>query len=114
MHIWNSINGDGLGGNGDPERGFCVENGPFKEGVFKTASFDSPDEIMDVTKLMAGNNKTHMISNKNHCVRRQFNKRPQTIHDVHRALSLGPEMFKDFDLHVRINYHNGMHNKICK
>ncbi len=31
IHIWNNED-YGLGGNGDPERGYCVQDGPFREG----------------------------------------------------------------------------------
>ena len=32
VHIWNGHE-YGLGGNGDPKKGYCVQNGPFREGI---------------------------------------------------------------------------------
>lgn len=40
IHIWNSHD-YGLGGNGDPEKGYCVQDGPFKEGIFCWSSFQA-------------------------------------------------------------------------
>ena len=38
VHLWNS-NDHGFGGNGDPNRGYCVQDGPFREGkCIKSAS----------------------------------------------------------------------------
>ena len=37
IHIWNK-NDYGLGGDGDPKRGYCVQDGPFREGMLSQST----------------------------------------------------------------------------
>ena len=103
----------GLGGNGVPNEGFCVQSGMFRENEWQTPYFNDNLDIvlstLDVYGELDSNEVTPELSD---CLRRFFDGAlPDALH-VKRALNLSAEEFADFDINLRINYHDAVHNGI--
>eukprot|EP00795_Rhopilema_esculentum_P007701 gene7701-13528_t len=113
MHIWNSHD-YGLGGNGDPKKGYCVQDGPFKEGSFKTPDFDNKGEVLDAVAYAIESSKVPKIktSNKAGCLRRSFNGKPVGVPLIRKILRSRAASFSVFENVVRVSLHNSMHNEI--
>ena len=105
----------GLGGNGDPDKGFCVQTGMFRESEWQTPFFnDNLDIVLSTLDIYGDIDLEEVQPELSDCLRRFFlGKLPNTLH-VKRALNLPPEDFSDFDVNLRINYHDTVHNAIGK
>ena len=118
-HIWKD-GFCGLGSNGDPKGDFCVKCGLFQERLWVTPSFENSSEIvrntLDTLKNSTGEIPKTYVKHDKHplCLRRQFTGIPYSLERVKRALELKASEFKDFELEVRVHYHNGLHRKIGK
>ena len=114
MEIWRN-DSSGLGGNGDPERGFCVQSGMFREHKWLTPFFnDNLDIILSTLDIYDKLDPDEVTPNLSDCLRRFFDGTlPNSIH-VKRALDLPAEDFTDFDINLRVNYHDAVHNVVGK
>ena len=112
--IWSS-GPYGLGGNGDELEGFCVQDGMFRERKWKTPFFNDNLDILLSTIDIYGNIDDDDVTPKlSDCLRRFFDgDLPDALH-VKRALDLPAKDFADFDINLRINYHDTIHNAIGK
>lgn len=104
-----------LGGNGDESYGFCVQSGMFREGKWKMPFFNDNLDIVlstiDIYGEIEGDDVTPKLSD---CLRRFFDGQlPDTLH-VTRALALPAKNFSDFDINLRVNYHDTIHNSVGK
>ena len=118
-HIWKD-GFSGLGSNGNPKRDFCVKSGLFREGLWVPPCFEKSSQIvretLDIVKESTGEVPKMYVKHDKHplCLRRKFNGFPYSLKRVKRALELKASEFKDFELEVRGNYHDGLHNEIGK
>ena len=103
----------GLGGNGIESSGFCVQDGEFRQGKWHTPFFNDNLDIVTSTIDIYGDLDTKFVTpDLSDCLRRYFDGNlPNQLH-VQRALSLPAERFSDFDINLRINYHDMIHNSI--
>lgn len=103
----------GLGGNGDAAQGFCVQSGLFREQKWRTPFFnDNLDIVLSTIDIYDDIDDDTVKPKLSDCLRRFFDGRvPDTVH-VERALDIPADNFKDFDINLRINYHDIVHNAI--
>lgn len=101
-----------IGGNGDPKRDYCVQTGMFREEIWETPYWEDPVDIIfsvkDRIKLDIDNNTGHLA----YCLRRAFNGYTPTPISIERTLKIPATQFQDFDIQVRHNYHDRLHNII--
>lgn len=112
--IW-SNESYGLGGNGIESKGFCVQDGEFRQGKWHTPFFnDNLDIVTSTIDIYGDLDEKSVTPDLSDCLRRYFDgDLPQELH-VQRALSLPAERFSDFEINLRINYHDMMHNSVGK
>ncbi|XP_065062000.1 hemocyanin 2-like isoform X3 [Rhopilema esculentum] len=110
--IW-SEGSYGLGGNGSETNGFCVSSGMFQHPKWKTPYFnDNLDIVLSTIDIYGDLEEDEVLPNLSDCLRRYFDGHlPDSLH-VQRALGLPPENFTDFDLNLRVNYHDTIHNAV--
>jgi len=110
-HIWRSTD-DGLGGNGNKYRGYCVQKGMFSEDQWETPYWEDPmDIILSIVDVL----DVGIYSQRpvlSYCLRRAFKGLTPSRLSVKRMLNLKPEEFPDFDIQIRHNYHDRLHNII--
>eukprot|EP00112_Aurelia_sp_Birch-Aquarium-sp1_P024516 Seg780.6 transcript_id=Seg780.6/GoldUCD/mRNA.D3Y31 product=Tyrosinase protein_id=Seg780.6/GoldUCD/D3Y31 len=113
IHIWNGHK-YGLGGNGDPKKGYCVQDGPFREGAFNTASFDNEGEVLSSVAYAIKDlfKKIKKTPNKGGCLRRSFNGKPVGVPEIKKILKHRAGSFAKFEALVRESLHNSIHNEI--
>ena len=103
----------GLGGNGSETNGFCVSSGMFQHPKWKTPYFnDNLDIVLSTIDIYGDLEEDEVLPNLSDCLRRYFDGYlPDSLH-VQRALRLPPENFTDFDVNLRVNYHDTIHNAV--
>ena len=112
--IWRETD-DGLGGNGRRSHGFCVETGLFRQGKWSTPFYnDALDIVMSTMDLFEKMKSKDVVPDLSDCLRRYFfGTLPDEVY-LRKSLEFPPEKFEDFDVNVRINYHDRIHNAIGK
>ena len=76
-------------------------------------SFDNPEKVQEQTSFVADSgNSTEIAIYDKRCVRRFFNGKPHGPKTLKKLLKYEPQNFTDFEKYVRVDYHNGMHNRI--
>lgn len=117
-HTWSKEGG--LGGNGDPNRGYCIRGGEFDRGRWKAPKYEKSEEILD---YMCDQHSSKRIQHRcvdngitsldSRCLRRRFNGKTPTYENLYHTISnLSLSQFKKFEKQVRDEWHNGMHRKI--
>ena len=111
--VWKSTD-DGLGGNGTASKGFCVQTGLFRQGAWRTPFYnDQITEILSTLEQLESDadNAEPDLAN---CLRRAFHDTLPSRTNILNALKLSADEFTDFEIHVRHNYHDHIHNSIGK
>ena len=105
---------DGLGGDGNKDKEYCVQTGAFREGVWTHPAPEKKAEILtsiyDVTGQCSKVDEPRNVTKS--CLRRSFNHKPANLSHVLQTISLPCTKFKKFDKIVREDYHNDIHNSI--
>ena len=101
-----------LGSNGNRYRGYCVQKGIFREDEWTTPYWEDPmDIILSSTDQLNGfveDQRAHLAF----CLRRAFKGHTPSRNSVRRTLELPSYRFKDFDIQIRHNFHDRVHNII--
>eukprot|EP00794_Sanderia_malayensis_P004638 gene4638-5245_t len=112
IHIWNG-KAYGLGGDGDPKRGYCVQDGPFKEGTFNTPEFDDPNDVVESANAVKNSRVVaNLYGTQRRCLRRSFSGKPLGIPAIKSVLANKVASFSTFETAIRMNLHNSMHSNI--
>ncbi|XP_065666234.1 uncharacterized protein LOC101239471 isoform X2 [Hydra vulgaris] len=109
--IWRSTD-DGLGGNGNRRKGYCVQSGMFRESKWETPYWEDPMEIIMSSADQIYGEIEGQYAHLAYCLRRGFKGKSPSRKSVLRTLALPPHRFEDFDIQMRHNYHDRMHNII--
>lgn len=109
--LWRATD-DGLGGNGNMYRGYCVQKGIFRESEWELPYWEDPMDIIlstvDRIDAEIKKQRAHLAF----CLRRAFKGHSPSVKSVQRTLALPAKRFKDFDIQIRHNYHDRIHNII--
>lgn len=101
-----------LGSNGNRYKGYCVQKGIFRESEWTTPYWEDPmDIILSSTDQLRGSIKDQR-GHLAFCLRRGFKGHTPSRKSVLRTLKLPPKRFKDFDIQMRHNFHDRVHNII--
>ena len=101
-----------LGSNGNRFKGYCVQKGIFRESEWTTPYWEDP---MDIILSSADQLNGGIEDQRGHlafCLRRAFKGHTPSYNSVLRTLLLPARKFKDFDIQMRHNFHDRMHNVI--
>ena len=101
-----------LGSNGNRFKGYCVQKGIFRESEWKTPYWEDP---MDIILSSADQLEGDFEDQSGHlafCLRRAFKGHTPSYESVQRTLLIPARNFKDFDIQIRHNFHDRVHNVI--
>ncbi|XP_066922945.1 uncharacterized protein [Clytia hemisphaerica] len=110
-NLWRSSD-DGLGPNGNRYKGYCVQKGLFRESQWKTPYWEDPMDIVLSSADQLGGDIEDQRGHLAFCLRRAFKGHTPSYISVQRTLLLPARHFKDFDIQMRHNFHDRVHNTI--